>query len=239
MTAPALFVQQPGIGAVSADNLNTYMQTCDNAAQLRAFTGNIGVQVFMRGTSAPNDGGQGTFWWNYTATSPVDDNGVTTIVPYGAGQGCWSRISLTSQRATFDSQPGNPTGPQSTSVYTMQGLGALITPVVSGNILAIFSGYIFNGADTAVGDGIGYRIMYGTGSAPSNGAALTGTQGSQTQSFVISAIASASECLVPFSTQTLIKSLTLATPYWFDLAAIAASAVGFILANLNISLAEI
>jgi hypothetical protein len=106
MAAPALTVQQPGVGAYTADNMNTNEQTCDNVSQIRSFTGATGVQVFLRGFDAPGDGGQGPFWWNYSATNPVDDGGVTTIVPPGASQGCWSRLGYlalagSTQKAAF------------------------------------------------------------------------------------------------------------------------------------------
>lgn len=91
MSVPALAVQVQGQGTVSADNLNTYEQTCDNADGLRNFIGSTGVQVYMRGYSDPGDGGQGPFYWNAAGTGP-DDNGVTNIVPNGAAVGCWTRL---------------------------------------------------------------------------------------------------------------------------------------------------
>lgn len=91
MSAPALAVQVQGQGSVSADNLNTYQQTCTNAPQLRAFVGTVGVQVFIRGIATVNDGGGGTFYWNSTGTGP-DDN-FTNIVPTGVATGCWTRLT--------------------------------------------------------------------------------------------------------------------------------------------------
>lgn len=100
MTAPQLAVQQSGIGVVGADNYNTYAQTCDNVAQLRAFVGTQGVQVFVRGIGTPGDGGDGGFWWNAGATGAVDD-GVNTIVPTGASSGAWLRLSNVTQRYSY------------------------------------------------------------------------------------------------------------------------------------------
>lgn len=94
MTAPALAVQVNGLLQVSGDNYNTYTQSCNSMAQIRAFIGVSGVQVFVRGFSAPNDGGQGNFYWNSSGTGP-DDNGVTNVVPSGSTIGCWTRISST------------------------------------------------------------------------------------------------------------------------------------------------
>jgi hypothetical protein len=103
MTAPQLAVQLNGQGSVSADNLNTYQQTCDNIAQLRAFVGAPGVQVFVRGTSVINDGGQGNFAWIATGTGP--DDGLNVIVPAGgAPTGIWQR--LTAVRPVVDALNG-------------------------------------------------------------------------------------------------------------------------------------
>lgn len=92
MSAPDLTVFVTGGGAVTGDNLNTFVQSADTMAELRAFVGIQGIQVFVRGTAAPNDGGQGFFYWNVNGTAP-DDNGVTTVVPYGSGSGEWTRLN--------------------------------------------------------------------------------------------------------------------------------------------------
>jgi hypothetical protein len=47
--------------------------------------------VFVRGQSAPGDGGGGAFWWSGNLTSPVDDN-INVIVPSGAVNGAWVRV---------------------------------------------------------------------------------------------------------------------------------------------------
>ena len=97
MAAPSLFVQIQGQGAVSADNCNTFEQTCDNFSQLKAFAGIAGIQVYARGANSPGDGFQGEFYWNSNSLS-VDDNGVTTLSPYGfssATPGRWIRLPPT------------------------------------------------------------------------------------------------------------------------------------------------
>jgi hypothetical protein len=94
MTAPQLTAYQQGLGAVNADGLNTFEQTCDVLAQLRAITGLPGMQVYVRGSVAVADGGQGQFYWNTTATGA--DNGTTIIRPTGSiggTPGAWIRIS--------------------------------------------------------------------------------------------------------------------------------------------------
>lgn len=95
---PTVFLQ--GQGAVSADQLNTFVQSVTNAGQARTFVGVAGMQIQIMGFTAPGDGGQGMFYWNAGAINPVDDGGVTTIVPFGTTQGCWTRETPTKLSAT-------------------------------------------------------------------------------------------------------------------------------------------
>ena len=91
MTLPALAVQVQGLGNVSADQINTLMSTCNSVADLRAFVGLDGMECWCRGFTAPNDGGQGAFFYDSAATAP-DDGGVTTIQPFAApSAGRWIR----------------------------------------------------------------------------------------------------------------------------------------------------
>lgn len=92
MSAPALTVSRQGQGVTTADQLNTYEQTCNLASDLRNFIGISGIQVYMRGQTAIDDGYQGIFYWN-TGSATSDDNGVTTIVPNGSGSGAWTRLT--------------------------------------------------------------------------------------------------------------------------------------------------
>lgn len=92
-------VYQQGVGAATADGLNTAVQTCTSAAQLRTVAGLTGMQVLLLGISLPNDGGQGAFYWNSAATAP-DDN-LNVIRPNGLFTGAWLRIN-TSSDVEFD-----------------------------------------------------------------------------------------------------------------------------------------
>lgn len=82
---------QNGVGNVSGNQLNTFVQDCATISVLRSFVGITGIQVYVQGFTSPGDGGQGNFWWNASAISPVDD-GKNIIVPPAAGQGCWQRL---------------------------------------------------------------------------------------------------------------------------------------------------
>lgn len=93
MTAPALAVYRQGLNAVSGDNLNSFEQTCDTFAQIRAIVGVSGMQIFTRGRTATADGFQGIFFWD--ATSTADDDNIDVIKPTGAPTaGRWIRISF-------------------------------------------------------------------------------------------------------------------------------------------------
>ena len=92
MAVPSPFVQQPGLGSVTADQLNTYVQTVQNFAQLRTFTGLSNMSANVLGGTALNDGAQGLFSWNGALAYPTDD-GANVIVPSGCIQGAWVRGS--------------------------------------------------------------------------------------------------------------------------------------------------
>ena len=91
MSAPFPIVSINGMAVVPADLLNTYVQTVVNFAQLRTFTGLSGMLVEVQGGAAPGDGLGGTFY--YSAASTAADNGSTVIVPLGAIQGAWVKLT--------------------------------------------------------------------------------------------------------------------------------------------------
>ncbi len=96
MGVPAnlIYTQGTGAPAITADNLNTFIQTETTLAAARGFSGTQNQQIFLQGYSSANDGGQGNFVW--ILGSGTDDSGVTTIVPTGNTSGYWSRISNSS-----------------------------------------------------------------------------------------------------------------------------------------------
>ena len=91
MSAPQLTVFVQGQGVVGADELNTLLQGCDTLDQLQQFIGTPGLQVYLRGNSAPGDGGQGFFYWDAAASGP--GNNTTIVTPNGAATGAWVRLS--------------------------------------------------------------------------------------------------------------------------------------------------
>jgi hypothetical protein len=114
---------------------------------------------------------------------------------------------------------GNPTGTTSTT-GVMMGLGSTfhLTPAYAPRIKVTIYGQISN---TTNGDAAVARIYYGTGTAPTNGVAPTGTNSGFQQS--VANNASNGGQFFPFSLSAIITGLTPGTAYWFDLDMIAIS----------------
>ena len=107
----------------------------------------------------------------------------------------------------------NPAGTTSTT-GVMMGLGssANATPVRSGKLYVIFVGSM---SASVAGNWCYVYGRYGSGTAPANGAALTGTAyfGAPIQ-----ALSAAAGQAYPFCFPMIVTGLTLNTAYWFDLA---------------------
>jgi hypothetical protein len=121
----------------------------------------------------------------------------------------------------------------------MQGLAGSITPVASGRVLITISGYLISSSGT-INEGILYQISHGTGTAPVNAAALTGTQVGTAQEYTNPVAVTAADVHVPFSIQAVVTGLSLNVAHWIDLAAksvTGASLVG--IAGVSITAIEI
>lgn len=105
--------------------------------------------------------------------------------------------------------PFNPTGTTSTSLV-MMGLGIYFTPETSGRVLIIAVGQLVN---STAGKGVQGNIHTGTGTAPVNGAASTGTSRG-----VSTAWSDVPATSITFILVGLATGLTPNTQYWVDLA---------------------
>lgn len=120
------------------------------------------------------------------------------------------------QAASVSYTPSNPTATAS-GTLVMMGLGTTctFTPGATGIVMATVNGF-WNTATASINGTLSAR--YGTGTAPANAAAVTGTRwGTGTSDPSINAARSQSGA-VPFSFTQVITGLTVATAYWFDLA---------------------
>ncbi len=121
---------------------------------------------------------------------------------------------FTARNYYYDASAPTPAGVAGT-VKLMQGLGVspgwAITPKTTGRIGILATGIINN--DLIGGGGVTkLELRYGTGSAPTNGAAATGTSAAPELSLT-DPIASAAVLYLIYAE---VSGLTVATQYWFD-----------------------
>ena len=132
-------------------------------------------------------------------------------------------------KATYQATPADPASTTSTS-GVMMGISGSITPANTGRVMIIISGDLKNGTNNG---NTTVQIRYGTGAAPTNGNALTGTSlGGQ-----INMTAASANQRVPFSCNSIV-TLTVGTTYWIDLALKAVSGTAYT-QNLSISITEL
>lgn len=113
-------------------------------------------------------------------------------------------------RAVTQTTGVNPAGTTSTTAV-MAGLAASITPRTTGSVQITIGGYSTESAANGVVFG---SIRWGTGAAPVNGAASTGSLITGSGFLAQSESAAAA---VPFSVTVIATALTLGTVYWIDL----------------------
>lgn len=149
-------------------------------------------------------------------------------------------MSLVSQSSEnrlgyYRATPSDPTGATS-STGVMMGLAGAFTPVKSGKLDILITGNISNSAS---GGGGSVTIRWGTGSAPANGDALTGTIAGKPSGIVNAALA----LLVPgsgnFTCMDIISGLTLNTEYWFDVSVVRAGGGTATINNVVIKIVEL
>ena len=141
-----------------------------------------------------------------------------------------SGTMVSTAAAFYQGANKTPAAPNSTSVYTMQGLSGSITPSRTGTIHITINGTVNETTGTAAGVGAFWQISYGTSTAPTANSALTGTQVGPVQQYENPATVTAANVFFPFSISVIVTGLTVGTAYWIDLAAksiTTASYVGF------------
>jgi hypothetical protein len=134
---------------------------------------------------------------------------------------------LSTGGATMVGAPSNPTGTTATGAGVMMGLGSscAITPLYSSRVYLEIQGGMAN--DTS-GDGALNSLFYGTGTAPVNQAASTGTGLGGTNM-----TAAAANQTVSFANIGVATGLSPGTAYWFDLRLAAVTAGTAIVANVS------
>lgn len=111
--------------------------------------------------------------------------------------------------ALTHSTPANATG-NGTATFKMNGSACTITPTSTGRVVFTITGDMVQ--DTS-GDGTSIKLAQGTGSAPANAAAVTGTVISATNTWT----GLTGALVVPFAITASKVGLTVNVPVWFDL----------------------
>jgi hypothetical protein len=121
------------------------------------------------------------------------------------------QINSISASATGYFLPADPTTTTSTA-GVMMGLGSTVsfTPTRTGKIMIILSGDTDNATN---GCGVNIQMRYGTGAAPANGAALTGT----TVGTLIRMVNQNSNEIFPFTLNGIVSGLSVSTAIWVDI----------------------
>lgn len=148
----------------------------------------------------------GTWIADFVAPSELKQEGATNnqALLWNTGSGKWVPTTITPSQSM--ATPSNPTGVISATA-TMCGLAASITPAYTGRVLIVVTG-------CAGSPGAGnIQLRTGTGTAPTLGAALTGTQRGANQAQVL-----AGGKTTGFACAAIVTGLTLATAVWIDLA---------------------
>jgi hypothetical protein len=114
--------------------------------------------------------------------------------------------------AAVQASPTTPTGTTS-ATDKMMGLGSTcaVTPTISGRLKVEFFGALLSTG----GFSSTLKVYYGTGSAPANGAAVTGTQLGNRSTLAGSGTSNLTSL---FANGGVVTGLTVGTAYWFDLA---------------------
>lgn len=137
--------------------------------------------------------------------------GVVTVVYDGTNFQLLG-VSYPPSYASVSVLPADPAGTGSASGI-MLGLGSscVLTPGATGKVRFSISGGVFNNTSN---DGAILTLRYGTGTAPVNGAAVTGT----IISGVFNTSIAAANNTIGFSFHSIVSGLAIGTACWFDLA---------------------
>jgi len=111
--------------------------------------------------------------------------------------------------ANYNATPSNPATTTSTT-GVMAGLAGAITPTRTGKVLLTITGSYGNGTAAR---GSSVKLRYGTGTAPGNGDALTGTAIGNNPILNNAAANHTS----PFAATSIITGLSVGVAYWLDL----------------------
>jgi len=210
-------------GATKATPVNadvvTYLDSAASFAQVKATWTNIKAFLF---TSPALTG-------TPTSTTAAANTNTTQIATTAF-------VMTQMDKAATQSLPADPTVTTS-ATGVMMGLAGTITPTRSGKVLVTISGDMDNSGS---GNAVTAQIRTGTGAAPANGAALTGTTRSANIRGENPIVTLANPlCRFPFSIQAYVSGLTLNTAVWLDLGVSAQGGGNARVRNLTVTAIEL
>jgi hypothetical protein len=143
---------------------------------------------------------------NTTGDASTTKHGYCPKIPNDGTKSLSGKTGTWIAKATYQGTQSNPTGTNN-ATGLMMGLAGAITPTVSGTVVIHIVGDV--SAANAAGT---MQIYYGTGTAPANGVAITGTPAGSllTQNLPTSR-------RIPFSLVAVVTGLTVGTTYWIDM----------------------
>lgn len=157
----------------------------------------------------------------------------TKVLSVAAGGGfSWVSASGGGTNASSQATPADPTG-TTDGTGKMMGLAGSFTPSNTGKVLIIISGTSSNTS----GNGASVRLRYGTGSAPANGDALTGTLAGGTAT-AATYFTSSGAWKTPFTVSAVVTGLTLSTAYWIDVQVAVITAGTASISGVSVSVIE-
>lgn len=158
-----------GLGAGCA----TFLGTPSSANLRGCLTDEVGTGAayFVGGALGTPASGTATNLTGLPVSTGLTGAGTGVLTALANAANAANGFTTLSQAST--ASPGNPTGTTSaTPVMMGAGSSCTITPRSTGRVMFIFNGSVTN---TGSGNVITMNIRYGTGAAPANGAAGTGT----------------------------------------------------------------
>lgn len=214
-------------GSTIVTSLSTNIVTNSNLSQMVANTAKVNSTA---ATANATD-------MVVSISSLIGRGSIGNIAPITLGSGLTMSLNVINYNIPspvfFQATPSNPSGTTSTAVSIMQGLVGSITPTSSGKVEISING---DAASTVGGTSGGkIQIRFGTGSAPANGAALTGTLAAQEIQYNVSN----NNLTSPFCIKAIVTSMVVSTTYWID-AAIRATTSGVAsIADISLSAYEL